>query len=94
MRTRVMMMIVVMMMTCIAVNANGQSTQCTAKTKSGAQCKNRTNAKDGLCRIHNPNFESMAKVKTVQCSAITKAGKQCRHMTHSPNGKCKMHGGN
>jgi len=67
-----------------------KTTQCTAITKKGAQCKLHTSSENGLCHLHGGTAVK-ASAATTQCSATTKSGQQCKHRTSAANGKCFVH---
>lgn len=72
--------------------AKPASTQCTAQTKAGSQCKNHTTSTDGRCWVHGGKPAAKpAQAARTQCSATTKAGNRCKNRTTSLDGRCHIH---
>ena len=68
-----------------------QSTQCTATTKAGSQCKTTAWNNSTLCWRHNPEYVKKEKNPTVICSGTTKANTKCKQKTSHPSGMCYHH---
>jgi len=74
-----------------ALSGLAQSTQCTATTKAGNQCKTTTWNNSTLCWRHNPEYVKKPANPTVTCSATTKANADCKQKTSHPSGVCYHH---
>ena len=74
-----------------SVSGLAQSTQCTATTKAGNQCKTTAWNNSTLCWRHNPEYVKKDANPTVVCSGTTKTKENCKQKTSHPSGRCYHH---
>ena len=84
-------LITVAAMAPIAMFAQSDRVQCTAKTKKGEICKNLALKGSNCCHLHDATYTKPTKNASVQCSGITKSSTQCKNKTTHTSGKCHHH---
>lgn len=60
-----------------------QAEQCTAKTKTGQQCKRSAIEKKEYCKQHDPS--------TIRCAGKAKTGKNCQLIPKKGETFCHLH---
>ena len=75
----------------LAMFAQSDRVQCTAKTKKGEICKNLALKGGNLCHVHDSTYTKPTKNESVQCSGVTKSNTQCKNKTTHTSGKCHHH---
>ena len=81
----------VAVMTPLAMFAQSDRVQCTAKTKKGEICKNLALKGGNLCHLHDSTYVKPVDVESVQCSGTTESNTQCKNKTKHASGLCHHH---
>jgi len=84
-------LVTVAVMTPLAMFAQSDRVQCTAKTKKGEICKNLALKDGNLCHLHDSTYVKPVDVEAVQCSGMTKSNTQCKNKTKHASGLCHHH---